>query len=216
MADRVISPKIVRKIWNKAIEDNTKSLDYLRLERNITKSDLNINNIGYIDYLKIDSSFFLKDVIVFPLFDANGKIRGITTRKLYDKFFIKFVTDNYPLIFSDYEFYEKTLVLTESPICALSLKPFLSDMDVSATLSASITLPYLVMLSTAKKIICVLDNDSAGQRASNDILKINPNSYIVPPYVYEDRKDPNELYKEDIDSFLSMVDYIKNIDRKTK
>lgn len=216
MADRVISPKIVRKIWNKAIEDNSKSLDYLRLERKLNSSDLNTDNIGYIDYLKIDSSFFLKDVIVFPLFDASGKIRGITTRKLYDKFFIKFVTDNYPLIFSDYEFYNKTLVLTESPICALNLKPFLPEMDVSATLSASITMPYLVMLSTAKKIICVLDNDSAGQRASNDILNINPNSYIIPQYIYEGWKDPNDLYKEDSDSFLTMVSYIKNIDRKTK
>ena len=216
MADRVIPLKMIKKIWNKSIEDNSKSLEYLEKERKLTTDMYDVSQIGYIDYLRLDSSFFLKDVIVFPLYDALGAIKGVTTRKLYDKFFIKFVSSNYPLIFSDYEFVGKTLVLTESPICALTLRSFLPDMSVSASLSASMPLPYLILYSTARKIITVMDNDDAGKRASANLQSINPKTYNVPAHYFEDLKDPNDLFKEDIDAFETMVNYIKTVDRKTK
>lgn len=216
MADRVIPLKMIKKIWNKSIEDNSKSLEYLQNERKITVDMIEPSQIGYIDYLKLDKSFFLKDVIVFPLFDAVGNLRGVTTRKLYEKFFIKFVSSNYPLIFSDYEFIDKTLVLTESPICALTLRSFLPGMSVSASLSATMTLPYLVMYSVAKKIITVFDNDDAGKRAVDNIQKINPRTFNTPAHYFEGQKDPNDLFKEDYGSFETMVNYIKSIDRRTK
>lgn len=215
MADRIISSKLISRIWKRSIEDNSKSIEFLKKDRKFEDFMLENIKVGYIDYFKFGENFFLKDVIVFPLFDASGKLKGLNTRKLYDKFFIKFVSSNYPLIYSDYEFYNKTLVLTESPICAETLKPFLPDMCVSASLSASITVQHLTMYSVAKKIITVLDNDDAGLRSSNSILEYNPNTYILPQFIYESWKDPNEMFDKDRDSFDTMVEYIKKIDRRT-
>ena len=215
MADRIITLPKIRKIWNEAKKDKSKGLEFLKVERKYPEEALNCN-IGYIDYLKVDSTFFLKDVIIFPLFGADGKIKGVNTRKLKDKFFIRIVGSSYPLIYSKYEFYKKTLVLTESPICALNLKPFLPNMDVSASLSASLTVQQLTLLSTAKKIITVLDNDHAGIRCSADIEKYNPNTYVTPLHVYEGYKDVNDMYQEDTDTFFNLVEYISRIDKRTK
>lgn len=216
MADRIISNKIINRIWKKAIIDNTKSLEFLHNERGFTKVMTEGIQVGYIDYMKFGENFFLKDVIVFPLFDAVGKLRGLNTRKLYDKFFIKFVSSNYPLIYSDYSFCEKTLVLVESPICALTLRKFLPDMCVSSSLSAAISVQHLTMYSKAKKIIAFMDEDDAGLRSANSLANYNLNTYIVPRHCYADCKDANELFIKDYDSFETLVEYLKNIDRRTK
>lgn len=216
MADKLISQGTIMKIWAKSIIDNTKSLEYLKSERGFTESMIEGLEVGYIDYYKFGESFFLKDVIVFPLYDASGKLKGLNTRKLYDKFFIKFVCSNYPLIYSDYEFVNKTLVLVESPICALTLRTFLPDMSVASSLSAAISVQHLIMYGTAKKIITVMDDDDAGARSADSISAYNPNTYVVPRHYYADCKDPNAIYKEDFDSFETLVAYIKNIDRRTK
>lgn len=212
MADRLISFGKIQKIWANAIKDNSKALAYLRDERKITNI---VSPVGYVEKFKIDETFFLKDVIVFPLFGADGKLRGLNTRKTHEKFFIRILCSYYPLIYSDYEFYNKTLVLTESPLCAITLKPYLPDMEVSATLSASLTEQTLTLLSVAKKIITVLDNDEAGQRCSKLIEQCNDKAFVVPTHKYEQYKDPNDLYLNDMDSFLELVEYIKTIDRKT-
>lgn len=213
MSDKLITLKQVTKIWEKSQEDNTKAIEYLKKERGI---EVVQSPVGYIENHRIDSSFFLKDVLVFPLFGADGKIKGVNTRKSYDKFFIRILCSSYPLIYSNYEFFDKTHVVVESPICALTLRPFLPGIEVSASLSASMTEQTITLLSTSKSIISLLDNDEAGQRGAKKLEESCSNAFVIPAHMYEGLKDPNDLYLKDRESFDILVEYIKSIDRRMR
>lgn len=215
MADRVVSQAKVARIYKEGILNRDKALEYLVSSRGFCDDQIKDLDVGFVEYFKIDETFFLKDTILFPLYDAMGKIRGLNTRKTYEKFFIKIISDGYPLIYTDWEFFNKTAVLTESPICAMTLRPYLPEMSVSATLSASLKAQTLTLLSTAPKIITALDDDKAGRRCSTLIEGYNSNTFQLPSHIYEGYKDINEIYQEDKDAFFSLVEYIKKIDRRT-
>lgn len=216
MADRVISQKKIERLYAQGRMGKDKAYEYLRGSRGFIDEQIKDLDVGYVEYFKIDETFFLKDTVLFPLYDAMGKIRGVNSRKTYEKFFIKIISDSYPLLYTDWEFYKKTLVLTESPICAMTLRPFLPNMSVSATLSASLKSQALTLLSIAPKIITVLDNDDAGRRCSNSIEDYNPKTFHLPTHVYEGFKDPNAMFMDNKDAFESLVNYIKTVDRKTR
>lgn len=215
MADKVVSLKLIRRVYKKSMVDITKTVEYLRDKRGFSEEMIQGSSIGYIEHMNLGDSFYLKNVLVIPLKDAKGELRGLNIRKLHEKHFLRLLSDSYPLILSDYEFTTKTLVLTESPLCAYTLKPFLPDLDVGAILTASLTMQQLSMLSKAIKIILVLDNDKGGERATEDIAQYCEETYVVPFHLYGDCKDPNDLLISDPKQFNKLVQYIKKIDKNT-
>ena len=195
--------------------------DLLTNKNNCSSGKTNFNNFDLeIVGLTNKDNFFFKNRITFPIYDEYNNIVGFSARTI-DKSEPKYVnTQDTPIFHKNEILFNLNNVINNIETESIYLVEGFMDVfafrrlninNVVATMGVAFTKSHLEILKSKLpnlKIINVFyDNDDAGKKATDTVLKLIGNTYIafVSNYIDNNYKDIDEIYTDNKDLALNTI-----------
>jgi len=214
--DRLI--KFVEFTHEKLINDPS-LLAQLKKERGLTKQTVENKCIGFNPTLVRKNKTYLPKGWVIPVITQSGEIHSLMIRRVdeqeignYGKY--HFIGESKDPISFSHAGFNKPVFVTEGDFDALLIEQEIEDVNVISLRGSGVNDKLLEHLKYYPKAWLLLDNDQAGEMATQKIIQKIDNAEVIS--LPEGVKDLCELYKQgyNVNSFLKWAETIETEDYK--